>query len=111
VLAHELAHANGPDGQITLALSRFQLLPPRLTDAILLAEPEGRVMEVLALLLRLALKLTAGGLSVWLTRPLWAAYWRRREFVADAYPARLGQGPRSPSTSSATSSSTSPRLT
>jgi Zn-dependent protease with chaperone function len=51
------------------------------------------VLEVLALLLGLALKLTAGGLSVWLTRPLWAAYWRRRELAADAYAARLGQGP------------------
>jgi Zn-dependent protease with chaperone function len=94
VLAHELAHANGPDGQITLALRRFQLLPPRLTDVLLLAEPRGPVVELLALLLGLALKLTAGGLSVWLTRPLWAAYWRRREFAADAYAAHLGQGSR-----------------
>jgi hypothetical protein len=27
VLAHELAHANSPDRQITLALSRFRVLP------------------------------------------------------------------------------------
>jgi Zn-dependent protease with chaperone function len=51
------------------------------------------VLELLALLLGLVLRLTSGGLSVRLTRPLWAAYWRRREFAADAYAARLGQGP------------------
>jgi hypothetical protein len=28
VLAHELAHANSPDGQITLALSRFHVSAP-----------------------------------------------------------------------------------
>jgi Zn-dependent protease with chaperone function len=51
------------------------------------------VVELLVVLLGVALKLTAGGLSVWLTRPLWAAYTRRREFAADACAARLGQGP------------------
>jgi Zn-dependent protease with chaperone function len=93
VLAHELAHANGPDGQITLALSRFRLIAPRLTDALLLAETDNRGVALVSVLLGLALKLTAGGLSVWLTRPLWAAYWRRREFAADASAAGLGQGP------------------
>jgi hypothetical protein len=63
----------GGDGllQIPLALRRFQVLPARLADALLFSEPEGAARELVALLLRLALKLTAGGLSVWLTRPLW----------------------------------------
>jgi hypothetical protein len=61
------------------------------------------------LLLGLALKLTAGSLSVWLTRPLWAAYWRRRECSPPTPTWRASaRAPRSPTISSATCSSTSP---
>ena len=36
--------------------------------------------------------LFVGGISVVLLSPLFAAFWRRREFRADAYAAGLGQG-------------------
>jgi Zn-dependent protease with chaperone function len=32
-----------------------------------------------------------GGLSLWLTKPAWGAYWRQREYKADQYAAKLGQ--------------------
>lgn len=45
-------------------------------------------------LMRFLLKTTLfakGGLGLWLTGPVWGRYWRRREYKADQYAARLGQ--------------------
>ena len=67
MLAHELAHL-GLDGRLTLALRRFQL-------------PLGRPPGILA-----------GGLSCRLLQPAWLAWWRHREYRADAHAARLGLG-------------------
>src|SRR3954451_12904606 len=67
VLAHELAHL-GLDGRLTLALRRFQL-------------PVGRPPGILT-----------GGLSCRLLQPAWLAWWRQREYRADAHARRLGHG-------------------
>jgi Zn-dependent protease with chaperone function len=77
VLAHELGHLNSSDARLTAALHRLTT-PPRRR----LRFPLG-TLGVLA----------SGALGAWLTRTPWAAYWRRREYAADAYAARLGQGP------------------
>ena len=67
VIAHELAHL-GLDGRLTLALRRFQL-------------PIGRPPGILA-----------GGLSCRRLQAAWLAWWRAREYRADAHAAQLGHG-------------------
>jgi Zn-dependent protease with chaperone function len=110
VLAHELGHLATPDGKLTAAINRLVLLPPRpprheqagheqASDA-----PQAGVeirderivltlfaIRVLTWTVKKTLKLINGGLGLWLTGPLWGVYWRRREYEADAYAARLGQ--------------------
>jgi Zn-dependent protease with chaperone function len=76
VLAHELGHLNSSDGRLTAALHRLTV-PPR-----------GRLrfpLKTLGLIF-------SGGAGVWVMRVPWAAYWRAREYRADAYAATLGQG-------------------
>jgi len=76
VLAHELGHLNSSDARLTAALHRLTT-PPR-----------GRMRFPL----RTISFLSSGALGVWMTRTPWAAYWRAREFQADQYAAKLGQG-------------------
>jgi len=47
---------------------------------------------ILTGLIRLILRLAGGGCAARLLAPLWSAYWRSREYAADAYAASLGQG-------------------
>ncbi|HEX3735214.1 MAG TPA: M48 family metalloprotease [Solirubrobacterales bacterium] len=97
VLAHELGHAVSFDGRLTEALARLiiwrplipsveaaQQAPAQLEDS----EPGGFFWSVLRLWGRVA----AGGRAEALLRPFWAAYWRSREYAADAYAAELGEG-------------------
>ena len=76
VLAHELGHLNSSDSRLTAALHRLTT-PPRRK----LPFPLGTLGF-----------LVSGALAAWLTRTPWAAYWRAREFAADRYAAKLGQG-------------------
>jgi len=76
VLAHELGHLNSSDSRLTAALHRMTTPPRR------------RMRFPLTTISFLA----SGALVVWLTRTPWAAYWRSREFAADRYAAKLGQG-------------------
>jgi Zn-dependent protease with chaperone function len=76
VLAHELGHLNSSDARLTAALHRLTT-PPRLRFRF----PLG----TLGLLV-------SGAPGAWLMRLPWATYWRGREFQADRYAARLGQG-------------------
>jgi Zn-dependent protease with chaperone function len=69
VLAHELGHVNAFDGRLVLAARRFVLLAH--------VEEPG---------------LIKGGISLRVLAPIWDAWMRGREFAADAYAARLGQG-------------------
>jgi Zn-dependent protease with chaperone function len=76
VLAHELGHLNSSDARVTSALRRMT------------TRPRAR----LPFPLRTMGLLFSGAAAMWVVRVPWAAYWRSREFEADAYAARLGQG-------------------
>lgn len=91
VLAHELSHTGSLDGRITEALQRLELWndplrPPE--EEGQWRRDEGRFLVGCA---RWALRLAGGGCTQRLLGPLWAAYWRAREYAADAYAASLGQ--------------------
>lgn len=77
VLAHELGHLNSSDARLVAALHRLTI-PPR---------------RKLHFPLATLGFLVSGAPAAWLTRTPWAAYWRAREFAADEYAAKLGQGP------------------
>jgi Zn-dependent protease with chaperone function len=89
VLAHELGHIGSLDGRLTEALNRLALWcdPVGPQD-----RAEGPSRGLLRGLLRLALWLAGGGLSQLLLRSAWGAYWRQREYAADAFAAELGHG-------------------
>jgi Zn-dependent protease with chaperone function len=97
VYAHELGHTNSLDARLTEALERLELWgeplgpvePQRGVEAPPVAdERSGGLLLGCA---RWALRLTGGGCAEAVLRPLWCAYWRRREYAADAYAASLGQ--------------------
>lgn len=111
VLAHELGHLASADGRLTAALDRLVLIPPRIhrrqpdeqrpqprQPGLGLVLGNARILlgivgvRLLARTAGTILTLMGGGLGLWLTRPLWGAYWRRHEYDADAYAATLGQG-------------------
>jgi Zn-dependent protease with chaperone function len=77
VLAHEMGHLNTSDARVTAAVYRITT-PPR---------------EPLEFPFRLLAFLISGRIGMVLVKAPWAAYWRRREAVADEYAAKLGQGP------------------
>jgi hypothetical protein len=110
VLAHELGHLATPDGRLTAAINRLVLFPPRsprreradheraderpqiefaIHDQRMLLTVLG--VRIFTWIVRKTLKLVNGGFGLWLIGPLWGAYWRGREYSADAYAAALGQ--------------------
>jgi hypothetical protein len=110
VLAHELGHLATPDGRLTAAINRLVILPPRPPrreqadyeqagdrPQVELAIHDQRILltilgiRLFTWILKKTLKFVNGGFGLWLTGPLWGAYWRRREYKADAYAAALGQ--------------------
>jgi Zn-dependent protease with chaperone function len=108
VLAHELGHLATPDGRLTAAINRLILIPPRPPRHEQTNQPayEPRpeieirnerivltllVIRVLSWIARKTLKFINGGLGLRLPSPIWGAYWRQREYKADAYAAQLGQ--------------------
>jgi Zn-dependent protease with chaperone function len=98
VLAHELGHADSLDGRFTEALNRLALWGDPLAPARPERGAEGGVQRsaeprggLLWGLMRWALRLAGGSFAQGLLAPLWAAYWRSREYAADAYAASLGQ--------------------
>ena len=96
VLAHELGHARSLDARLTEALQRFELWgdplgpvePQRGVDVPPVEEQRG---GLLLGAIRWLLRLAGGGCAEALLHPLWAAYWRSREYAADAHAASLGQ--------------------
>jgi Zn-dependent protease with chaperone function len=109
VIAHELGHLASPDGRITAALNRLIIAKPANLDRELRLErpdqhshpdPEhpsmpgdGLIHDFLQLA-RFTIRLLAlarGGTGLRLTRPVWGHYWRRREYAADNYAAKLSQ--------------------
>ncbi len=84
LLAHELFHLNSLDGKITAARNRLVL--KRNTT-----KPIKPARTALGMILQLATLLARGGSGLLLTRGLWGAWDRSREYLADQYAARLGQ--------------------
>ena len=76
-LAHELGHLNSSDARVSAAVNRL-IIPPH--------DPSVPIFPILGSLL-------SGRMTMSLMSIPWAMYWRRREGFADAYAARLGQGP------------------
>ncbi len=116
VFGHELKHLGSLDGRITLALNRFVIhqapRPPKepedpqgqrgeglavTEDVLALARVKHSTIEILTGVVifmwaaRKILSFARGGLALRITAPLWGAYWREREYAADAYAASLGQ--------------------
>jgi Zn-dependent protease with chaperone function len=95
VLAHELGHVDSFDGRLTEALERLALwgdpLAPGYGEGAGDEQPPGDPRGgFLWTLLRWTLRLAGGRAVQQLLSPLWAAYWRAREYAADAYAASLG---------------------
>lgn len=109
VVAHELGHLASPDGRIAAALNRLVIaratkLNSEPLDMYLERHsypnpahqllPGDSLIRDFFQIARFTIRLLAfarGGLGLRLTRPVWGLYWRRREYVADAYAAKLGQ--------------------
>jgi Zn-dependent protease with chaperone function len=83
VIAHELGHLNTSDARLSSALN-LTLLVPMATPAI---------QPLWSLAFRGLVWFASGQAVLWLTSNAWETYWRSREFAADQYAARLGQGP------------------
>ncbi len=83
ILAHELGHLQHHDGRITVALLRLAPFASKLEG-----RPHGP--GLFAALARLVVYVASGGLSMRLTTPIWAGYFRRCEYRADQYAARVG---------------------
>lgn len=98
VYAHELGHLCSLDARLTEALDRLELWgdplspvePERGVEAapVPAEPPRGILLGALRWLVRLA----GGGSAEALLRPLWSAYWRHREYAADAHVVALGLG-------------------
>jgi Zn-dependent protease with chaperone function len=83
VIAHELGHLNSSDGRLASAL-RLMLLTEMRKPAL---------YPLWSLPFRgLAWFMTGEAVLSFMANP-WEMYWRSREFTADLYAARLGQGP------------------
>lgn len=109
VLAHELFHVRS-DGRIIEALNRLALWgdpvgPRRPRDQVVGPPPTagaaraeanfallGLVFAFFRFIFRVVVFIAGGTLGQLLLRPLWMHYWRQREYLADAYTARLGAG-------------------
>lgn len=98
VLAHELGHLNSLDGRLTEALQRLAIWPESPSPAQGghhrkdgVEVDHGAPGALLWACLRGTLRIGAGGVGQRVLQPLWAAYWRYREFAADAHAASLGQ--------------------
>jgi Zn-dependent protease with chaperone function len=83
VIAHELGHLRTSDAHLTSALNLLLLVP--------MDTPTLRPLRSLPFR---GLAWFASGQAVqWFTANAWQTYWRSREFIADQYAVRLGQGP------------------
>lgn len=82
-LAHELSHLHHHDGRVTVAIIRTTFLGRQLEG-----HPAGP--GLFASLARAFNYLASGQLPMRLLTPLWAGYFREREYQADQYAARLG---------------------
>lgn len=93
-IAHELGHLNGLDLRLRQAM-RWSALPSFTASGNAVIGQRGVIfwpMALVRLLLGVYIKALAGGFIPRLLNPLWNFYWRRREFIADDFAAKIGQG-------------------
>lgn len=81
-IAHEMGHLRSCDARLTSALNLL-LLKPMHTP---------RILPFWSLPFRGLIWVASGQAAMWLTDNSWGMYWRSREFAADQYAVRLGQG-------------------
>jgi Zn-dependent protease with chaperone function len=95
VLAHELGHLNSMDARVTVAVNRLAT-PARATTNLrhnqTTAFKSGHSLGLPVNLVILIIRGCAGGLATDAMIPAWSAWWRLREYIADTYAMRLGQG-------------------
>jgi Zn-dependent protease with chaperone function len=89
VIAHELGHLNSTDCHLSVALGRLAW-PAEIYMRIF--DRFGETTGCLMAMLSLAGQVCSGLVVVIPMRPLWAAWFRGREFKADEYAAKLGYG-------------------
>jgi Zn-dependent protease with chaperone function len=82
-IGHELGHLRTSDARLTSALNLLLILP--------METPEIRPLRTLPF--RGLFWIASGQAVLWFLGNAWEMYWRSREFAADEYAARLGQGP------------------
>jgi Zn-dependent protease with chaperone function len=82
VIAHEMGHLRSSDAHLTSALNLL-LLKSMDTPGL---------WPLRSLPFRGLLWVASGQAVTWFTANAWEMYWRSREFAADEYAARLGQG-------------------
>jgi Zn-dependent protease with chaperone function len=88
VIAHELGHLNTTDGKLTVALNRLLIWHRKpQTD-----EQPASSTSMQFGFLRLIRWAACGGQSLGILKGVWGTYWREREYDADAYAAKLGEG-------------------
>jgi Zn-dependent protease with chaperone function len=84
VLAHELAHLAGPEARVSVAINRLAVLPNAY------ARLRKRPMSVWLAPVVFWAWLASGAAGFALANPIWHAWYRDREYVADRYAADLG---------------------
>lgn len=82
VIAHELGHLNSSDARLQSAVSLMLIVPM----------PTPEMHPLWSLPFRGLAWLASGQAVLWFTDNAWETYWSSREFAADQYAARLGQG-------------------
>lgn len=102
IVAHELGHLNSIDGRMMDALNRLviwgDLLGKGATYREYVVGTGGRGdpiwfvgVKLIRGYFRVLLIAMGGGLGTLALRPIWCAFWRRREYAADRYAASLGE--------------------
>jgi Zn-dependent protease with chaperone function len=95
VLAHELGHLNSMDARVTVAVNRLPTAARATTNLRhnqTTAFKTGHSLGLPVNLVILIIRGCAGGLAADAMTPAWSAWWRLREYIADTYAIRLGQG-------------------
>jgi hypothetical protein len=94
VVAHELGHLNSMDIRVSCAANRLASLA-RVTEpwrtGTTEAKRSGEKLGCLWGFVMLIVRGYSGGLQTRMMGPVWASWWRLREYAADDYAARLGQ--------------------
>ncbi len=97
IIAHELGHLETLDARLTEALDRLVFLGDPLAPSPSAGRgvpkaDDHQAANLLWVTTRWTLRFAGGGIATTILAPFWAAYWRTREYAADAFAAALGHG-------------------